>query len=341
MPLCTPFLKRGLVAVGVTLLVVVGTVACAPRATEHAAAAKTKSTGKDAGTKSLDPSEQTDPSLADEPEGDDEPTDDELAGNEPTEDAGRPTTPRNAGVDASSSAAPCKVSTIPQSMRTTHGLSFFYAKYAGARELPVVASARVPDAALCQARDTILQLTAHRPELLARLGEKKLRLAILGTAEVATDIPEHADLTPKTKWDGYRALGATLLRPVFTSAEENVLCLQKDESRGESTLIMTASFGILEFGVEAVDATFQVRLKNAYDEARAKGLWERTLATRGLKWYFALGAQIWFDASVSRTEPDGVHNHIAKRTELTAYDPKLAALVMEVFGDRVWRYACD
>jgi hypothetical protein len=37
---------------------------------------------------------------------------------------------------------------------------------------------------------------------------------------------------------------------------------------------------------------------------------------------------------------NGIHNEIGTRAQLKTYDPDLAQLVSEVFGDRSWRYGC-
>ena len=51
--------------------------------------------------------------------------------------------------------------------------------------------------------------------------------------------------------------------------------------------------------------------------------------------YFAEGVQSWFD---DNRENDHDHNHVNTRAELIEYDPRLAALCREVFGDTEFRY---
>src|SRR5690606_17564659 len=51
--------------------------------------------------------------------------------------------------------------------------------------------------------------------------------------------------------------------------------------------------------------------------------------------YFAEGVQSWFD---NNRENDNEHNHVNTRAELIAYDPGLAALCREVFGDTELKY---
>lgn len=49
----------------------------------------------------------------------------------------------------------------------------------------------------------------------------------------------------------------------------------------------------------------------------------------------AHGVQNWFD---DNRENDHDHNHVNTRAELLDYDPGLAALCREVFGDTVLKY---
>jgi hypothetical protein len=67
----------------------------------------------------------------------------------------------------------------------------FYKKYVDAHGIPVVTSAKVPDAALLMARDMVQFMLANRPDLRKELIRKKWQLAIMAQTEVTYDIPEH------------------------------------------------------------------------------------------------------------------------------------------------------
>jgi hypothetical protein len=67
----------------------------------------------------------------------------------------------------------------------------------------------------------------------------------------------------------------------------------------------------------------------------AKGLWKSKYAANNKAEYWAEGVQSWFN---SNRPPDHDHNHIDIREELKEYDPGLANLVGEIFGDTGWRY---
>ena len=84
-----------------------------------------------------------------------------------------------------------------------------------------------------------------------------------------------------------------------------------------------------------VDPTFDVRLRSAYDSAMKAGLWKGKYASVNHHEYFAEGVQSWFDNNRS---DDHDHNHVDTRTELIEYDPSLAEMCREVFGETVLKY---
>ena len=61
-----------------------------------------------------------------------------------------------------------------------------------------------------------------------------------------------------------------------------------------------------------------------------EGLWETKYASTNHHEYWAEGVQSWFD---NNREDDHDHNHVNTRAELKEYDPRLAALCEEVFGE--------
>jgi peptidyl-prolyl cis-trans isomerase A (cyclophilin A) len=88
-------------------------------------------------------------------------------------------------------------------------------------------------------------------------------------------------------------------------------------------------------GLNRVDPTFEMRLREAFEEAEERGLWRGTYAITNPAEYWAEGVQSWFD---DNRENDALHNRVNTRAELEEYDPALAALCTEVFGKGEWRY---
>jgi hypothetical protein len=85
-----------------------------------------------------------------------------------------------------------------------------------------------------------------------------------------------------------------------------------------------------------VDPTFDQRLKDTYEAAMKAGLWKGKYAAVNHYEYFAEGVQSWFD---DNRVNDHDHNHVHLRSQLIEYDPGLAALCREVFGDTELKYS--
>ena len=212
----------------------------------------------------------------------------------------------------------------------------FYRRYVSAGGLPVVASAAVSPYALLEARHLIARMLDGRDDILHKLIENKVRFSIMATTEMTTAIPEHATLAPAKYWDRRaRGLGATKHRPSVSCGEENLLRYRGDPYFEESILLHEFAHAIHHMALVDVDETFDSRLKETYEAAIKAGLWKGKYAATNRAEYWAEGAQSWFD---DNREDDHDHNHVNTRAELRDYDPGLAALCEEVFGDKPWRY---
>lgn len=234
-------------------------------------------------------------------------------------------------------AAPAtRPAAVPEELRQRLKLAPFYAQHFDVMGIPIVASAKVSPYALEEARYLIAGVLHQRPDIAKAIADARVRIAIMSPKEFTTDIPEHADLTPREHWNlRARGLGATRARPAVSCGEENLLELKGDPYRGENILIHEFAHVIHQIGLRAVDRTFDARLKKAYDEALANGLWKGTYAATNHSEYWAEGVQSWFDCN---QRPNPSHNDVNTRAEIRAYDAGLSKLLQEVFGDREWRY---
>ena len=229
-----------------------------------------------------------------------------------------------------------KVTKPPEELAKKLNLSGFYKKYCDAGGLPVVSSEKVSDYALMEAAWIITNMIGHRRDIIEAIAGEGVRVVVMAADEYTTDIPEHSDLKPKEYWDRRaRGLGATRKRPAVSCGEENLLSYPGDPYAAENILIHEFGHVIHEIGLRKVDPTFEKRLTEAYRSAISKGLWTNTYAATNPSEYWAEGVQSWFDCN---RENDSVHNYVNTREELKEYDPELAGLLKEVFGDRDWRY---
>ncbi len=212
----------------------------------------------------------------------------------------------------------------------------FYEKYVSANGLPVISSGKVNDYALKEAAFLVTEMLARRPDILEAMIESGSRLCIIGHNEFTTDLPGWTHLKPKDYWDARaRGMGGSRTDPLCSCAEENLLGYPGDPYSTESIFIHELAHNIHLRGVVNVDETFDARVKKAYDTAMAKGLWSGKYASVNHHEYFAEGVQSWFD---NNRQPDHDHNHVDTRKELIEYDPGLADLCREVFGDTKLTY---
>ena len=225
------------------------------------------------------------------------------------------------------------------------GFDPFYEKYVDLEGLPIIASERVADEALRQARRLLSEMLTNRRDVLATLAANNVRVAIMAESSGITELPELSDLHevfPDIDWDNRTrggGVGPTFQRPVLAIAEENLLCYSTDPFPYEDIFVHEAAHAVLNMGIElqAGGAAFRQRLERAYQDALDDGLWQSTYAAENSDEYWAEGIQSWFDVN----DPSGpIHNEINTRPELREYDPALAALVEEVLGDVTISSSC-
>ncbi len=207
----------------------------------------------------------------------------------------------------------------------------FYQKYVSANGYPIVGSANVSDYALKEAAYLVNMMLAKRADVREAMIKGGSRLVVMSHDEFTTDVPEHSQMAPKDFWDARaRGLGGSRTDPVCSCGAENLLGFEGDPYSTECILIHEFAHNIHLRGMVVVDPTFDDRLKEAYERAMQAGLWKTKYASMNHAEYFAEGVQSWFN---NNRPPDHDHNHVDTREELREYDPGLAALCEEVFGD--------
>lgn len=218
--------------------------------------------------------------------------------------------------------------TVPPASMSLHPL---YTKYISAAGYPIVGSRDVDDFAMKEAAWLVNMMLAERPDIKQAMVDGGSRMVVMDYRQMTTDVPEHAHLRPKDYWDRRaRGLGGSATDPVCSCGEENLLGYPGDPYPTENILIHEFAHSIHLRGIVKVDPTFDDRLRQAYDDAMQAGLWKDKYAASNKNEYWAEGVQSWFD---NNRPPDGSHNHVNTRRELIAYDPALAALCEEIFGD--------
>lgn len=228
------------------------------------------------------------------------------------------------------------------------GIPAFYTQRVSANGFPIVASAKVSPYALKEAEFLVNMMLAKRPDVRDAMIKSGARMCIMAHDEYTTDLPEfarladhpdagHPDMPAKDFWDARaRGLGGSQTDPLCSVAEENVLGFKGDPYEKECILIHEFAHNIHLRGLVNVDPTFDQRLKQTYAAAMKAGLWKGKYAAVNHYEYFAEGVQSWFD---DNRVNDHDHNHVHLRSQLIEYDPGLAALCREVFGDTELKYS--
>ena len=227
------------------------------------------------------------------------------------------------------------------------GVPAFYTQRVTAGGFPIVASAKVNPYALKEAAYLVDLMLAKRPDVRTAMIGSGARLCVLAHDEFTTDQPEFARLREQSVrrfhgisgrdyWDARaRGMGGSERDPLCSCAEENLLGYPGDPYAAECILIHELAHNIHLRGMLNVAPSFDARLKAAYEAAMANGLWKGKYASVNHHEYFAEGVQSWFD---NNRENDHDHNHVNTREELLEYDPRLAEICREVFGDTELRY---
>lgn len=239
-------------------------------------------------------------------------------------------------------------SAVPVQAYRVGGVPAFYTQRVEVGGFPIVASDRVSPYALKEAAHLIAAMLAERPDVIKALVASGARMNILAWNEFTTDQPEFErfarneaprefpGMSGKDYWDARaRGTGGSKTDPICTCAEENLLAYPGDPYAAECILIHELAHMIHLRGMNNLDPTFDARLEKAYADAMAKGLWKGKYASVNFHEYFAEGVQSWFD---DNRVNDHDHNHVHLRSQLIEYDPGLAALCREVFGDTKLTY---
>jgi len=216
------------------------------------------------------------------------------------------------------------------------GVSSFYRQYLDARGIPVLSSAAVAAPALQTACTIVGHMLSARDDVRQAMIGQNMTVVVIGRNEVTTDIPEYANLyttNPPDDWDSYRGIGATIVIPVTSAAEENLLC---ERNAGGDILVQVFATSVL-LGGEAVDSTFDNRLNAALSDTKSAGRWQGSYALVNDIEYYARGVEAWFNTSAEGNPPDG---RVDTRAHFQAYDPALAGLVEGSMPGDNWRPDC-
>lgn len=224
------------------------------------------------------------------------------------------------------------------------GVDPFYKKYADADGIPVIASEKVPDAALLVARDIVNSMLAARSDIRKALIARGWRTGVIAEVEMTMDIPEYSRMKrpgaprdePVTQADRdyhanrSRGLGGN----PTTGAEENLLGYPGTRYWGEHIFVHEFAHAIMGGGIRTVDPEMFKAIQAAYESAMAAGKYvhadgRKHYATTNAGEYWAEGVQWWFFSNYGECFTGDVR--VETPEEFAAYDPALNELIGRVF----------
>ena len=215
----------------------------------------------------------------------------------------------------------------PLTVRDFFGFSPFYQQWVSVEGFPVLSSEKVNPYALKEAAWLIWHMTRHRPDLLQVLAQNRVRYSITAHNESTSDIPELIDYLVPHFFYNVRVRGGNcpFRCGIVSDSEEALLGPHAD-----SGLIHEFAHAIHAV-TKTVGPAFDNRLRATYNAAIEKGLWADTYAASNRDEYLAEAVGSWFHAAASG-------NPVKTRDALKTYDPSLALLISEIFGDYAWRF---
>ena len=215
----------------------------------------------------------------------------------------------------------------PAAVRDFFDLTPFYQQWINVGGFPVLASAKVNPYALKEATWVIWQMIGHRPDILKATAQDRQRLSVVSFDESLGDLPEYERINSGVNF--FLAYARDIVCgpcAATLASEENLLCNPCPYS-----FLIHEFAHIIHHGLNTIAPAFDSQLKIAYDAALEKGLWRDYYAASNRDEYWAEGVGSWFHAADFR-------NPVKTRDALKAYDPSLALLIAEIFGDGDWRY---
>lgn len=172
-----------------------------------------------------------------------------------------------------------------------------------------------------------------------------VEVAIIGHGQKTTDIPAHGHLqgryiqnSSRTFEDDTRGLGATISCPVMSCPEENLVDIPSSRDRYPYESILVHEFAHTVMNLGLLGTELHTRIKEAYYAAMRNNLYDRrSYVASNPEEYWAEMTQAWFYATVR----DDVTSGVTTREAILRHDPRLSAVLYQVWGNGSWRFYSD
>ena len=197
------------------------------------------------------------------------------------------------------------------------GLDLFYQKYFKVRGVVIVAPSEVSDEKMVQAREIVSGMLSGNPDLAESFAPKYIRVAIYkrnAAGERVSQLPEIRGTV-----DDYRGQAFRTAQGWIAAAPE----------KDPSCYVFIHEFAhAIHLSLEELsdNQKFGARLYSRYSAANNAGLWRGAYASENINEYWAETVTFWFLGFIR--EPLE-----ARDLKLEEYDPDIAKLIAEIFGE--------
>ena len=200
----------------------------------------------------------------------------------------------------------------------------FYTRYINAGGIVIVGTANVDDVFFIAARDIVLEMTWKHTEIRDQLLPHTGFYMALLTNYDPTDqgLPSRLFNPPEVNPVTGLCAGGYCLSRVWYGADGMKTFVHEFAHAVHSAINGEGRNNNLN---APLDATFDDRLKAAYNAAMDAGKWEGDYASTNYREYWAEGVEMWYNLSGSASRS------FATLQEFEAYDPLLYALLSEWF----------
>ena len=198
----------------------------------------------------------------------------------------------------------------------------YYDKYIDANGIAIIGHETVPDTHLLAARDIVLEMTAKHPVIRKRLSptsniygnSRPYQVLLFAYDGTARELPEFR-LRPEV----VKYMSGTCSNFCYSSIFGG--------AQNFDMQVFVHEFGhaihhAISLGTDPLDATFNERLKKAYDTAMQQDKWQGSHASTNFIEYWAVGVEYWYYLSKTPIT-------FANRAEFAEYDPLLYQLLSE------------
>ena len=222
------------------------------------------------------------------------------------------------------------VEPISDALRREYRLDPFYRKTTSIDGIVIIGSDKVSDYAVLECASTLDHMLDGRTMALEALVKAKVRVGILAVTEYTMDIPENKRLG-NGAYNDRRSRGLGSL-PLATCGEENLLNLRHDPYSAENITIHEFSHTVASAHSACAPRVVQAPSRGIRP-GDGGGVVCQKLCRHQRTGILGRGRAILVRL---RRGPQRRRKFDAR--QLKAYDPPLAALLTEVYGDGPWRY---